>query len=86
MVFGFNSDVRCGETVYHVQSEVRSKESHLETHIFVQGRCLGRHIVPFDGASIPSEQEMQEMLRQQHREVLEAIRAGRLEQFLGPKS
>jgi hypothetical protein len=86
MIFGFNSDVQCGETVYHVQSEFQPKKHRLETHIFVQGRCVGRHIAPFSDANIPSEQEIQEMLRAQHREVLEALRAGRLEQYLSPGS
>jgi hypothetical protein len=85
MIFGFNSDVQCGETWYHVQSEIQSKKHQLETHIFVQGRCVGRQVTPLGDTGTPSEQEIQDMLKEQHREVLEAVRAGRLEQFAIPE-
>jgi hypothetical protein len=86
MIFGFNSDVQCGEIWYHVQSEIQAKKYQLETHIFMQGRYVGRQVTALGDAGTSSEQEIQDMLKEQHREVLEAIRAGRLEEFAEPES
>lgn len=81
MIFGFNSDVKLGDTVYHVQSELRQKDRCLQTQVFAGGRCLGKRSVPLNDADIPAEPQIQEMLREQHRKALEAIRAGNLEPF-----
>jgi len=81
MIFGFNTDIKQGAVAYHVQSEVRQTEPRLETQVFVGGRCLGKYSFPID--ELPeSEQELQEKLRQQHRQVLEAIREDRLDSLL----
>ena len=81
MIFGFNTDIRQDETVYHVQSEVRMNERRLETQVFVRGRCIGKCTNAMsDGTD--SEQELHEKLRTQHRQALEAIREGRLDTFL----
>jgi hypothetical protein len=81
MVFGFNTDIRQDETVYHVQSEVRQNERCLQTQIFVRGRCIGKHATSIADVG-DSEQELHQRLRLQHREALDAIREGRLESFL----
>ncbi len=39
MIFGFNTDIRHDDTVYHVQSEAREGEQLLQTQVFVRGRC-----------------------------------------------
>jgi len=36
MIFGFNTDVKQGDTVYHVQSEARENELILQTQVFVR--------------------------------------------------
>jgi hypothetical protein len=81
MIFGFNTDVKQGDTVYHVQSEVRQHERRLETQVFVRGRCIGKRVATFEAGN-PSEQAVHEMLREQHRKVLEAIREGRVDDIL----
>jgi hypothetical protein len=85
MVFGFNTDIKQGAVAYHVQSEVRQSEPRLETQVFVGGRCLGRYSVAID--DMPEDEGgLQERLRQQHRQVLEAIREDRLESlFVAPE-
>lgn len=127
MIFGFNTDIRHEDTVYHVQSEARESERLLQTQVFVRGRCIGKraisyaamasggghagahdtagrntdrrlagqnpseadtaeHAIPHENANsgvIPSEdQEKEKMLRDLHREVLDAIREGRLDSIL----
>jgi hypothetical protein len=111
MIFGFNTDIRHDDTVYHVQSEAREGEQLLQTQVFVRGRCIGKHAIswavvaassspgstagnsavgdaPVDqSAAIHSadhnkDQDKEKLLRDLHREVLDAIREGRLESIL----
>jgi len=87
MIFGFNTDIRHQETVYHVQSEAREAEQLLQTQVFVRGRCVGKRAVPYsnsaaEGGSNRTDQDQEKMLRELHREVLEAIREGRLGSIL----
>jgi hypothetical protein len=88
MIFGFNTDIRHEDTVYHVQSEAREAEQSLQTQIFVRGRCIGKRAVPYGssaqgkiGAS-SNDQEREKLLRELHREVLDAIRDGKLDSIL----
>lgn len=113
MIFGFNTDIRHEDTVYHVQSEAREGEQLLQTQVFVRGRCIGKRAVPYglavaagsDGVasvsegissrdsssdprrgslsdSLSNDQGRERLLRELHREVLEAIREGRLDLIL----
>lgn len=91
MIFGFNTDIRHDDTVYHVQSEAREGEQLLQTQVFVRGRCIGKRAVSYAalgatgkggnavGGDPTNDQEKERMLRDQHREVLEAIREGKLD-------
>ncbi|MGA9352054.1 MAG: hypothetical protein WBV46_00090 [Terriglobales bacterium] len=113
MIFGFNTDIRHDDTVYHVQSEAREGEQLLQTQVFVRGRCIGKRAISWTAAaahaaqnasaapaqSDPSansgavadpnqspnqskDQDKEKLLRDLHREVLDAIRDGRLESVL----
>ena len=85
MIFGFNTDVKHGETVYHVQSEARASDLLLQTQIFVKGRCIGKRAASYaDHVTRPgfSEEHMHEMLKTQHRMVLDAVKEGKAESFL----
>lgn len=86
MIFGFNTDIRHEDTVYHVQSEAREGEQLLQTQVFVKGRCIGKRAVPYgpsaaegEGSATNSDQDREKMLRELHREMLDAIREGRLD-------
>jgi hypothetical protein len=93
MIFGFNTDIRHQDTVYHVQSEAREAEQLLQTQVFVQGRCIGKRAVPYGAAataegtigSPKNDQDREKMLRELHREVLDAIRDGKLDSILDKK-
>ncbi|HEX6804806.1 MAG TPA: hypothetical protein VF133_14095 [Terriglobales bacterium] len=83
MIFGFNTDIKHEDTVYHVQSEAREGEMLLQTQVFVRGRCIGKRATPYaeQGNSAEfTDQKKEQILRDQHRLVLDAIREGRLEQ------
>jgi hypothetical protein len=87
MIFGFNTDIRHEDTVYHVQSEAREAEQLLQTQVFVRGRCIGKHAIPYGAAegksgSNSNDQDREKMLRELHREMLDAIRDGRLDSIL----
>src|SRR5882672_7735605 len=81
MIFGFNTDVKHGDVVYHVQSEAREADQLLQTQVFVRGRCIGKRATPYaektsdDGLS---DQQKEQVLREQHRLVLDSIRQGQL--------
>jgi hypothetical protein len=91
MIFGFNTDIRHEDTVYHVQSEAREGEQLLQTQVFVKGRCIGKRAVPYGpnaAEGVPSgiqsgiqshDQDKEKRLRELHREMLDAIRDGRLD-------
>ena len=85
MIFGFNTDVKHGDTIYHVQSEARESEKLLQTQVFVRGRCVGKRAVSYATSAAQSgfgDPQKEQQLRDQHRLVLEAIREGQLESVL----
>jgi hypothetical protein len=85
MIFGFNTDVKHGDTIYHVQSEARESERLLQTQVFVRGRCIGKKATSYASKSAElqiGDQQKEQQLREQHRLVLDAIREGKLEQAL----
>jgi hypothetical protein len=85
MIFGFNTDVKHGDTIYHVQSEAREGELLLQTQVFVRGRCIGKKATSYGSKSSEvqvGDQQKEQFLREQHRLVLDAIREGKLEQVL----
>jgi hypothetical protein len=85
MIFGFNTDVKFKGTVYHVQSEARKHDQHLQTQVFVRGRCIGKKATPYaEHASQPdfSDEKMHEMLKAQHKGVVESVREGRVGEVL----
>ncbi len=81
MIFGFNTDVKHEDTIYHVQSEARENELLLQTQVFVRGRCIGKRATPYADKAAESgftDQQKEQVLRDQHRLVLDSIRDGRL--------
>jgi hypothetical protein len=85
MIFGFNTDVKHGDTIYHVQSEAREGEKLLQTQVFVRGRCVGKRAISYaNSAAEPGfgDPQKEQQLRDQHRLVLESIKEGKLEGVL----
>lgn len=85
MIFGFNTDVKHVDTIYHVQSEAREGELLLQTQVFVRGRCIGKRAKSYAAqAKEPGygDAKKEQQLREQHRLVLDAIREGKLESVL----
>jgi hypothetical protein len=85
MIFGFNTDVKHGDTIYHVQSEAREGELVLQTQVFVRGRCVGKKATSYANKASQSDygdSQKEQQLREQHRLVLDAIREGKLDHVL----
>jgi hypothetical protein len=85
-IFGFNTDIKLGDVVYHVQSEARQADLLLQTLVFVKGQCVGKRAVSYaQKISEPdfSDEAMHELLKAQHKAMLDALQQGRTELALG---
>lgn len=82
MNLGFNSDVRLGETVYHVQTEDRgAAHPFIDTTVYFGGQVLHRRSSSYRdllGSGEPSQAALQQRVEQQHRSVIEELHAGTL--------
>jgi len=82
MLFGHNSNVKAGDTTYHVQTEDRGASNALiDTTVYFRGRVLHRRtnnyfdLLPLNP---DHEQALKVRLDEQHRAVVEEIRRGAL--------
>jgi len=85
MIFGFNTDVKHADTIYHVQSEARESEKLLQTQVFVRGQCIGKKAISYAASAAETgfgDPQKEQLLRDQHRLVLESIKEGKLESVL----
>ncbi len=83
MLFGHNTDVKVGDTVYHVQTEDRGGPNALiDTTVYCRGRVLHRRtnnyldLMPLDGER---ENSLRKRIDEQHRAVADEIRSGALQ-------
>lgn len=83
MVFGFNTDIKVGNTVYHVQTEDRgSGNPVIDTTIYTQGRVLHKRATSYkDFLNSPefNETALRERLEEQHRTIIDELRTGKLQ-------
>lgn len=82
MSSGYNTDVRVGEHVFHVQTEDRGP-SHpiIDTAIYLQGRVVHRHSTNYEHLTASkefSEEVLRKRVAEQHRHVMDELRAGAL--------
>jgi hypothetical protein len=82
MLFGHNSNVKVGDTVYHVQTEDRgASHAVIDTMVYHNGRVLHRRansyadLLPLDAGR---EQALKERVSSQHQAVLDELRSGAL--------
>jgi hypothetical protein len=84
MNFGFNSNVRVGDALYHVQTEDRGPaHPFLDTVVYLSGRVVYKRKTSYEkflkGAYPESlAQKLHERLARQHREVIAELEAGSL--------
>lgn len=81
-IFGFNTDVKVGKTVFHVQTEDRGANNPvLDTTIYVKGRVLAKRGTSYQDFLVSpdfNEAELHAMLERQHKQIIEEVRAGKL--------
>ena len=82
MSSGYNSNVRVGDHVFHVQTEDRGP-SHpiIDTAIYLQGRVVHRHSTNYEHLTASkefSEEVLRKRVAEQHRQVMDELRAGAL--------
>lgn len=76
MIFGFNTDVQGKDGVYHVQTEDRgSRHPVVESIVYEGGKILGKKRTAYD-PSAWSKGQIEDAVRQQHKELTEAVRNG----------
>jgi hypothetical protein len=82
MVFGHNSNVKIGQTSYHVQTEDRgTSHAVIDTMVYQGGRVLHRRansyadLLPLDAQS---EEKLKKRVDAQHNAVLQELRSGAL--------
>ena len=46
VIFGYNTEIRLGDTIYHVQSEAQDSERLLQSQVFVKGHCISKRSTP----------------------------------------
>lgn len=82
MIFGFNTDIRVGKRVYHVQTEDRGAANPvIDTTIYCKGHILHRHVTSykeFIGAPDFNDEALRRKLEEQHRRFIEELRGGTL--------
>jgi hypothetical protein len=88
-IFGYNTDVKHADVVYHVQSEARQNDLLLQTLVYVKGQCVGKQAYSYAAQSLQtdfSEGAIHEILKAQHKSMVDAIEQGRMEVALSLQS
>ncbi len=82
MIFGFNTDLRIDNAVYHVQTEDRGDVNPvIDTTIYTKGRILHRRVTSYKEFRESPEfnpTALRERLEVQHRAIIDELRSGAL--------
>ena len=85
-IFGFNTDVKHGDVVYHVESQARQSDLLLQTMVFLKGQCVCKKAFSYaEKTQEPdfSAEAMHELLKTQHKRIIEAVQQGSVESLMG---
>src|SRR4029077_17671612 len=82
MKFGFNSKAQVGPDLYDVQTEDRgAAHPFIDTLVLIRGRVVYRHSTSYEdlaAAGAMDQAILRARVEKQHREIIEALRAGAL--------
>ncbi len=82
MIFGFNTDLRVGNVVYHVQTEDRGDANPvIDTTVYSKGRILHRRVNSYkEFRETPdfNPTSLRQRLEVQHRAIIDELRSGAL--------
>lgn len=83
MSSGFNSDIQVGNEAFHVQTEDRGPlHPFIDTAVYHHGRVVHRRSSSYEDWVVSPDftpEKLQHRVAEQHRAVIEALRAGALE-------
>ena len=83
MIFGFNTEVKIGSTVYHVQTEDYGGNRHsIETTVYMGGRLIHRRKSSYEellDSPNFSDAALRQRLEEQHKGVIDELRGGTLQ-------
>ena len=85
MITGFNTDISCNGTTYHVQTEDKGRSNPIiESLVYVRGAILAakRFSYARELQSGLGEEQLQMMLEKQHRTILAVIKSGRIQELV----
>ena len=84
-IFGFNTNVQRDDVTYHVESQARQNDLLLQTMVFLKGQCVGKHAFSYAAMTLEpgfSEGAMHDLLKAQHKSVIDALQHGEVERVL----
>ncbi len=82
MLTGYNTDVKHGEVVLHVQTEDKGRDNpSIESVIYLRGRVLAAKRTAYDDLlqDGKGEREIAVLMEHQHRTIVAAIKSGRFD-------
>jgi hypothetical protein len=75
MIFGFNTDVKVGDSVYHVQTEDRGpKRPEIDSVVYYKGQILDRRLTRYPPGAMP--EQIKELVTKQHRVLVDSLKSG----------
>jgi hypothetical protein len=82
VIFGFNTEVKIGSNVFHVQTEDHGSNRHqIETTVYMGGRLIHRRKTSYEellDSPNFSDAALRQRLEEQHKLVIDELRAGTL--------
>ncbi|MBV9240665.1 MAG: hypothetical protein JO314_01540 [Acidobacteria bacterium] len=80
MISGFNTDVDCAGTVYHVQTEDNGAPHHvIMSLVYNKGTILASKRSPYEADTV--EKELKQRVDKQHKLICAAVKAGRIDEL-----
>ena len=82
MITGFNTDVKHGAKVYHVQTEDKGRKNpKVETLVYVGGEILDNHRTSYEKSRTElSEDQIMALMEGQHKRVIRSIKIGKYDE------
>lgn len=81
MIFGFNTEIKIGTSVYHVQTEEYNSRHTIETTVYMGGRLVHRRKSSYEellDSPNFSDAALRQRVEEQHKGIIDELRGGTL--------
>lgn len=81
MIFGFNTEIKIGNSVYHVQTEEYNSRHTIETTVYMGGRLVHRRKSSYEELLASpnfSDAALRQCVEEQHKGIIDELRGGTL--------